>query len=488
MYETHYGLSGRPFAIAPDPDFYFASTTGERALAYLRYAALEGSSLVVVTGAIGVGKTMLVQTLQRRLEPRSIAVAQLIGPRLGADDLPRALVAAFGLTAASGEPQAALQAHLAALAAEGRRALLVVDDAHELPGDTLHALLRLPTAAIQLALVGQPGLRARLQQDASAVADHGVDVVCHLAAFEPAETAAYIEHRLRRVGWEQRPAIPAPAREAIQRATGGVPLRVNRLCDRLLFTACLDELDTIPAALVERVDGELHVELDAVQTQCATGVAAHADSATLGPGRLSIPTLVSVIENARPLTRVEPALYAAPATARAARQSDEDADEDARDDSAARTPRPQRAALRTPAAGLLGAAAVAALIAFAAYRDNAPPVLHSERASPTPADVAVSPPSRSARPTTNDSPRAATPLVAPPVAPSATAARPEPAPPTVEALTSASPSGAGPVAPATAPPAPGALGSCTDAIDALGLCTAPGASDRHPTQTLQPSP
>src|SRR6476660_9136438 len=108
MYETHFGLSGRPFAIAPDPDFYFASTTHERALAYLQYAALEGSSLVVVTGAIGVGKTMLVQTLQRRLDPRSIAVAQLIGPRLGVDDLPRALLAAFGSAAAHGEPQAAL--------------------------------------------------------------------------------------------------------------------------------------------------------------------------------------------------------------------------------------------------------------------------------------------------------------------------------------------------------------------------------------------
>jgi type II secretory pathway predicted ATPase ExeA len=525
MYETHFGLSGRPFAIAPDPDFYFASTTHQRALAYLQYAALEGSSLVVVTGAIGVGKTMLVQTLQRRLDPRSIAVAQLIGPRLGADDLPRALLAAFGIATAHDEPQAALQRHLAALGADARRALLIVDDAHELPSDALHCLLRLAmprtaaSRALQIALVGQPALRRLLRQEPPDAAGHSVDVFCHLAEFEPAETATYIEHRLRRVGWEQRPAIPAPAREAIQRATSGVPLRINRLCDRLLLNACLAELDTISPALVERIDGELHDEFDAVQTQSSTSAAAYADSAMLAPARLSIPTLVSVIENAQPLASIEPALYAAPATPSAPRW----ADDAGRDEEASAAPRPKRAAPRwMPAAGVLGAAAAAALIGLVAYRDNAPSPLGTERASTTATqtDAAVTPP------VTAGSPHPAVPAAS--VAPS-TSGRSEPAPLAIEALTSASPSGAGTraeaagtgaatgeaaapadvaaspptdaaladakpraarpaargvkdsvhAAPTAAPLAPGVLGPCTDAVDALGLCTPPSRPDRR---------
>ena len=455
MYETHFGLSGRPFAIAPDPDFYFASATHERALSYLRYAALEGSSRVVVTGEIGVGKTLLLQTLQRRLDPRSITVAQLIWPRLGADDLPQALLAAFGIAAGHGEPRAALQAHLAALAADGRRGFVIVDDAHELPGNALHALLRLAAGhgrAMQLALVGQPALRQRLPEDPAYGSCHSVDVFCHLTPFEPAETAAYIEHRLRRVGWEQRPAIPASALEAIQRATGGVPSRINRLCDRLLFSACLDELGTIPAALVERVDGELHVEFDAQRGTSLT----KPDALAPEPVRLSIPTLVSVIEDAHPLTRVEPSLYAGPAPLTRSTPGSDGVERDA----AAPEVQPARRAsrwLRTPAAALLGAAAVALLIGLAAYRDNGDNVPAPLGTAPAPVvrdEADVMPPHTSA---------------------------PAPAPPAVEALTHAAPTGAG--TPAAAPasalsPGAGAPGACTDAVTALGLCAAAHPSDR----------
>ena len=282
----------------------------------------------------------------------------------------------------------------------------------------MHGLLRLatPTApgALQLALVGQPGLRRRLQ-DPSDAPGHGVHVFCHLAELEPAETAAYIEHRLRRVGWEQRPAIPAPARAAIQRATGGVPLLINRLCDRLLFAACVDKLDTIPSALVERVDDELRHDFDTVQTQPATSAAALARSAVLEPAPLSIPTLVSVIENAQPLTRIEPALYGVSAPALASRWTD-DAE---RDEVASEATQPTSAArprLRKRAGGLLGAAVVAAFIGVVAYRDNAPSPPGTEPASTTvmQAGVAAPPPAG----------QAAQPLA-------------------VETLTNASPTGAG---------------------------------------------
>src|SRR4051812_29495796 len=99
MYETFYKLRARPFQLSPDPRFFFASKGHLKALSYLEYGIHQGEGFIVITGEIGAGKTMLVQTLTRKLESRDLVMGQVTNTQLEADDVIRMVAAAFGLRA-----------------------------------------------------------------------------------------------------------------------------------------------------------------------------------------------------------------------------------------------------------------------------------------------------------------------------------------------------------------------------------------------------
>ena len=287
MYEQFYGLSAPPFQINPDPGFYFESKGHGSAYQYLRFGAFQGEGFVVVTGEIGAGKTTLLRALLAELDPTRIVAAQLVSTQLAADDLLSAVALAFGINVeglSKAKQLVTLEAYLASLATSNRRALLIIDEAQNLTPAAIEELRMLSNfqfgnkALLQSFLVGQPELRDILRLPHMEQLRQRVLASCHLGPMEPAETRGYIEHRLRYVGWKQRPGFDAAAFDAIHEATGGVPRRINTLCNRLLLSAFLDEAERIDAARVRRVDAELRIEISGKGGAGENGAAAVANS------------------------------------------------------------------------------------------------------------------------------------------------------------------------------------------------------------------
>lgn len=270
MFESSFGLSGPPFQLNPDPSFYFESRGHAQAMAYLKYGVYQAEGFIVVTGEIGAGKTTLVRTLLEGLDPRQIVAAQVVNTQLDAGDLLVAICSAFGLPV-EGQGKArllgTLEAYFTSLVTQGRRALLIVDEAQNLGVQEVEELRMLSNfqfgsrALLQSFLVGQPELRRVLQSPMMEQLRQRVIASCHLGPMNAEETRAYIEHRLRRVGWQGVPRFDDSAFPQIHRCTDGVPRRINLLCNRLLLAAFLGSDAALGGAEVARVAREMEEEL-----------------------------------------------------------------------------------------------------------------------------------------------------------------------------------------------------------------------------------
>ena len=266
MYTTYYGFSGKPFQLSPDPRFFFGSSGHRRALAYLRYGLGQGEGFIVITGGIGTGKTTLVRSLFNELDPGGIVAAQLVTTQLEADDLLRMVVAAFGLPH-EGLNKASLIRHfedfLCTCARQGRRVLLVVDEAQNLPARSLEELRMLSnfqvdeTPLLQSFLLGQEEFRTTLQGPGMEQLRQRVIASCHLSPLTEQETRDYMEHRLRVVGWQEDPRFSDGAYSAIHHYSQGIPRRVNVLCDRVLLYGFLEDIHEFSEQHVATVNQEL---------------------------------------------------------------------------------------------------------------------------------------------------------------------------------------------------------------------------------------
>ena len=179
MYESFYGLTGKPFQLNPDPSFYFGSRGHKRAFAYLEYGLYQSEGFIVITGEIGAGKTTIVRSLLEQLDPAKVVAAQLVSTQLDADDLLRAVGVAFGLPVETVDKAvllASLEAFLCQLATDKKRALLIVDEAQNLTPRAIEELRMLSNfqlgdqALLQSFLVGQPELRDDDAEPADAAA------------------------------------------------------------------------------------------------------------------------------------------------------------------------------------------------------------------------------------------------------------------------------------------------------------------------------
>lgn len=268
MYNDYYGFSAKPFQLSPDPRFFFDSRVHSRALAYLRYGLSQGEGFIVVTGGIGTGKTTLVKSLFDELDADHVVAAQLVTTQLEADEMLRSVVAAFGLPYEDVGKAVLLKRFedfLRERARRGQRALLVVDEAQNLPAESLEELRMLSnfqvatTPLLQSFLLGQEEFRATLQKPDMEQLRQRVIASCHLTPLSEAETRDYIEHRLRVVGWQgSEPRFRDEAFRALYQHTNGVPRRVNIFCDRLLLYGFLEELREFSAAAVETVGQEIN--------------------------------------------------------------------------------------------------------------------------------------------------------------------------------------------------------------------------------------
>jgi len=270
MYENYYKLSGKPFQLNPDPAFYFGSRGHRRAMAYLEYGLHQNEGFIVITGEIGAGKTTLVRSLLQKLDSTKVVAAQLVSTQIDADDILRLVAAAFGVPSKNldkADLLLAIETFLVGLTASGKRALLIVDEAQNLTPRAVEELRMLSNfqledhALLQSFLIGQPEFRDIMQSPEMQQLRQRVIASYHLGPLDVEETKAYIEHRLGHVGWRaDSPSFSADAFEAIYRASGGIPRRVNTLCDRLLLAGFLGEKLALTARDVDEVAVEMKEE------------------------------------------------------------------------------------------------------------------------------------------------------------------------------------------------------------------------------------
>ena len=270
MFNDFYGLSGRPFQLTPDPTFYFESLTHRKALSYLSYGLAQGEGFVVITGEVGAGKSTLVAHLMATVDPARLTATQIVTSKLDGAQLVHVVAQAFGLIVDGHDKASALGAIEAFLhdeARAGRRCLLVVDESQNLELEALEELRMLSNfqlgahPLLQTLLLGQPEFRDTIQDHPQleqlrqrVIAAH------HLDAMEQGEVQAYIEHRLKCVGWTGNPQFDQGVYTELYEASGGVPRRINQICNRLMLLGAVEQRSRIDRAMLGQVLDELELD------------------------------------------------------------------------------------------------------------------------------------------------------------------------------------------------------------------------------------
>jgi general secretion pathway protein A len=296
MYERFYGLTAKPFRLTPDAHFLFHSQGHAKALAYLRYGLQCREGFVVITGDAGAGKTTLVQALLTNLNSENVVAAQLVSTQFEAEETLSMVAASFGL-ASQGLSKSDLlrnfNTFLTARAREGKRVLLVVDEVQNLSVASIEELRMLSNyqsgdqALLQTFFLGQSEFLTTMQSDEMEQFRQRIVAAHHLGPLALDETSQYIKYRLQLAGWQDDPHFTEEAFAAIHAYTGGIPRRINAICDRVLVNGCLEELHEITEASIAAIGDEERREQDAAAESVDSGVATLADQDTeeAGPAR-----------------------------------------------------------------------------------------------------------------------------------------------------------------------------------------------------------
>jgi len=271
MYAPYFGLSKEPFSIAPDPRFLFMSDMHREALAHLLYGVSGGGGFVLLTGEIGAGKTTVCRAFLDQVPPHCV-VAYIFNPKLTVYELLQTVCEEFGITVvpANGENPSqkdhvdALNHFLLAAHAASKQAVLIIDEAQSLAADVLEQLRLLTNLEtgerklLQIVLIGQPELRELLARPQLEQLAQRVIARYHLKALSPGETAHYIQHRLAVAGpGAAQRLFDADGVVRIHALTGGVPRRINLLCDRAMLGAYAHGKQRVDRLTVEQAAREV---------------------------------------------------------------------------------------------------------------------------------------------------------------------------------------------------------------------------------------
>lgn len=272
MYDSHYGLTGRPFQLTPDPEFWFETATHRKAMAYLGYGLSQGEGFIVITGEPGAGKTTLVGHVMGQIDPERLHVVKIVTTQVAADDLIRMVAQGLGVNAtglAKADLLAAIERGLHAVARSGKRTLLIVDEAQSLLVGSLEELRMLSNfqlgghPLLQIFLLGQPEFRVLLQgSDKLEQLRQRVIAMHHLDPMGVEEVESYLVHRLTVVGWTGNPRFSAEAIAAMHDWSGGIPRKVNQIANRVMLFGAIEGVKELTGAdvaqVVADIDGDMH--------------------------------------------------------------------------------------------------------------------------------------------------------------------------------------------------------------------------------------
>ena len=260
VYLQFFNLREPPFNLTPDPRFLFRSAQHEEALTHLLYGIYDRKGFIEITGEVGTGKTVLCRALLERLD-KTVSTALIFNSSLTKMELLQAITDDFGLqpreTTSKGYIDV-LNEYLLGEFAAGHHAVVVIDEAQNLEPtvlEELRMLSNLETARgklLQIILVGQPELHAKLATHQMRQLEQRIAVRFHIHELTRTETEQYITHRMSVAGAAHTVTWSRRALRLIHYSTGGIPRRINLLCDRILMTAFVRGTHRVSAAMVRR--------------------------------------------------------------------------------------------------------------------------------------------------------------------------------------------------------------------------------------------
>lgn len=281
MYEKYFGFRERPFQLTPSPNWFYASKLHKRALAYLQYGLSQGEGFIVITGDVGTGKTTIANQLLNQLSQDEIIAKQIVTSKLEPDDLIRMIAASFNLVVTEHTKASYLDAiygYLKRLHSQHRRALLLVDEAQNLPLDSIEELRMLSNFQLngkplmQSFLLGQNELNAIIQAPNMEQFRQRIIASSNLSAFQLEDTRSYIQYRIQQAGGNIS-ILTEECYNLIQNYSRGIPRKINTVMDRVLLFGYLEDCSVITADNVQTVLEEMAQEVANLQPSAAVETA-----------------------------------------------------------------------------------------------------------------------------------------------------------------------------------------------------------------------
>lgn len=269
MYERYFNFSAEPFRLSPDHRFCYEHEMYAKARAYMAYAFMRAEGFVLITGPPGTGKTTLIGDVIESLADEHVAVANLVSTQLAADDLLRMVAFGFNVASESVDKAVLLQhltAHFRDINRVGGRCLLIVDEAQDLSPAALEELRLLTNLQdngnplLQIFLVGQSEFLDLVHSREMQQVHQRIVAATQLKPIGPDETRAYVEHRLRAVGWLNDPSLSLAVFPIIYLFSEGVPRRINLFCSRLFLHCCVEQRHVVTVEDARLVVAELQEE------------------------------------------------------------------------------------------------------------------------------------------------------------------------------------------------------------------------------------